>query len=431
MRIKTQKKGLKSKMKKMKKAKIAIVGTGERAQEYTKPIGEKYRDNTEVVGLCDYSQGRMEEHRRILGDPKIPMYHPKGFEKMLRAQSPDTVIVATPDNHHIQYILPALRAGMHVLCEKPVASTAEQCHRINDAANSSSGRLSVIHNLRFSTNREKVSKLLQDGAIGTLERASLNETLLASHGADYFRRWHSQRENSGSIWVHKGVHGLDLLRYWIGSTPTKILATASLEFFGDENGKDRGRCGTCEDNCGHYRDIQKSKALRGLFGPDIKDPAKYIRDQCVFGPTDVADTHQAKINWENGVESSYGLLLHSSIEGRVAVFEGSEGTLRLRETVKATQWKFYHPLTRKPHTPKRPVELTLTRKGEKPRVIDVDQVRGDHAHEDKGVMEFHFGGEALEHIPVASHIDAINSVLLGISADESARKEEQVSILQI
>lgn len=60
------------------------------------------------------------------------------------------------------------------------------------------------------------------------------------HGADYFRRWHRQKSNSGGLMVHKSGHHFDLVNWWIDAEPVEVAGFGQLAFYGEKNGKTHG-----------------------------------------------------------------------------------------------------------------------------------------------------------------------------------------------
>ena len=61
-----------------------------------------------------------------------------------------------------------------------------------------------------------------------------------SHGADYFRRWHREKDKSGGLLVHKSTHHFDLVNWWLASSPKTVFAMGGLRFYGRENAEGRG-----------------------------------------------------------------------------------------------------------------------------------------------------------------------------------------------
>ena len=149
------------------------------------------------------------------------------------------------------------------------------------------------------------------------------------HGADYFRRWHRLRENSGSLLVHKASHHFDLLNWWIDSDPKTVYGNGSLDFYG-KNGAVRGEnCRDCEHkkDCKFYWDITKKKELYNLYVPNYQYD-HYLRDGCVFRKdTDIFDKMAVQIKYMNNVQVSYSLTAYSPYEGYRISFSGTKGKL--------------------------------------------------------------------------------------------------------
>lgn len=64
--------------------------------------------------------------------------------------------------------------------------------------------------------------------------------LNTQHGADYFRRWHRNKNNSGGLLVHKSTHHFDLVNFWLDTAPDTVYAMGGLRFYGRENAEARG-----------------------------------------------------------------------------------------------------------------------------------------------------------------------------------------------
>src|SRR5882757_4265875 len=118
---------------------------------------------------------------------------------------PDFVIVTTVDATHNDYIIRAMTAGCDVITEKPLTTTAEKCQQILDAGKRTGRRCRVTFNYRYSPPRSQVKDILMSGEIGDVLSVDFHWLLNTHHGADYFRRWHSQKANSGGLMVHKAT----------------------------------------------------------------------------------------------------------------------------------------------------------------------------------------------------------------------------------
>jgi predicted dehydrogenase len=219
---------------------IAIAGTGHRGTStWGRQLIRDMAERVELVGLADTNSLRLAEAQRAIGT-NAPAFADVG--EMIAATRPETLIVTTRDDTHAGYIVAALEAGVHVITEKPMATTAEDCRRILDAERRTGGRVDVGFNYRFGTTAAKIKELLLAGAIGEVVSVDFHWYLDTSHGADYFRRWHALFARSGSLFVHKATHHFDLLNWYLESDPRDVFARGALRHYG-RNGPFRGvRC---------------------------------------------------------------------------------------------------------------------------------------------------------------------------------------------
>ena len=96
------------------------------------------------------------------------------------------------------------------------------------------------HYSRYNPVHELVKRTIAEGAIGTVLSVHFEWLLDTVHGADYFRRWHRQKDNSGGLMVHKSGHHFDLVNWWIDSEPETVAGMGKLAFYGEEQGKKHG-----------------------------------------------------------------------------------------------------------------------------------------------------------------------------------------------
>ena len=209
---------------------------------FTRPIVGTYQEDAELVGLCDPSEVRRTYHQKSLseefGIPPVPTY--ADFDVMMKEQKPDVVIVCTPDCFHHEYIVRSLEAGADVISEKPMTIDAEKCRAIFDAVKRTGHKVRTTFNVRWGAGPTKVRELIAQGAIGRVVHVDYEHLLNTSHGADYFRRWHSHKEISGGLLLHKSTHHFDMINWWINGIPSQIFAMGSLAFYGKKNAEARG-----------------------------------------------------------------------------------------------------------------------------------------------------------------------------------------------
>ncbi len=222
----------------------AVVGLGSRSRMFTTAILKDYADRAELVAFCDQSQTRMDYYNQYYADtlhaPPVPTYHPEQFDQMLEEQRVDCVIVTSIDRTHHRYIIRAMELGRDAITEKPMTIDAPRCQAILDTVKATGQNLTVTFNYRYAPRNSKVKELLQAGAIGNVLSVHFEWLLDTVHGADYFRRWHRDKHNSGGLMVHKATHHFDLVNWWLNSTPETVFAMGDLRFYGRENAEERG-----------------------------------------------------------------------------------------------------------------------------------------------------------------------------------------------
>ena len=222
----------------------ALVGTGGRARMFYEAILGPHREHSRLVALCDTNQIRMDYtngviEREFKGQP-VPTFKAADFADMIRQHKPDTVIVTSIDRTHHQYIIAALEAGCDVITEKPMTTDPEKCQAILDAVDRTGKSVRVTFNYRYAPHNSALRELVASGAIGTPTSVHFEWLLDTRHGADYFRRWHRDKRNSGGLMVHKSTHHFDLVNFWLGSQPDTVFAMGDLKFYGRANAEERG-----------------------------------------------------------------------------------------------------------------------------------------------------------------------------------------------
>ena len=322
----------------MAKKRYAQVGTGGRARMYYEAVASKYSEIAEMVGFCDQSQtrmnyanGRLEE----LGAKKVPAYLPHEFEKMIVETKPDIVIVTSVDRTHDDYICRAMEAGCDVITEKPLTIDERKAQRIIDTQKKTGRHIRVTFNYRYAPYHTKVRELIRDGAIGTPTSVHFEWLLNTEHGADYYRRWHRNKYNSGGLLVHKATHHFDLVNFWLNTEPETVFGFGSLQFYGRAAAEKRGvekfyyRChGSKEAKDDPFAiDLESNPTLKALY-LDAEEDSGYIRDRSVFSDDiSIEDTMNLVVRYKNGVQMSYSLTSYMPWEGFNVQINGTKGRL--------------------------------------------------------------------------------------------------------
>ncbi|MGW4992036.1 Gfo/Idh/MocA family protein [Streptomyces mirabilis] len=420
----------------------AVVGLGARAQLYTEALTGPHADRVDLVGLCDVNAHRMAVHNEWIaeahpGRAPVPAYAAEDFDLMLRRERVDLVVVCTVDRTHDAYIVRALEAGCDVVTEKPMTTDADRARRILDARRRTGREVRVAFNYRYNPVHSAVREILASGGIGEVGSVHFEWLLDLRHGADYFRRWHREKANSGGLMVHKSTHHFDLVNWWLGTRPETVYAQGGLFFYGDTAGRRRGlaRPYTRAHGSPAARDdpfavhLADSPALRALY-LDAEHEDGYHRDQNVFGPgVTIEDDMAVLVRYASGATLTYHLTAYAPWEGYRVCFNGSKGRLEL--LVEESTWSRPPVRTRTSG----PVmhgaavgdeagrtELLLRRFWEPPQEVKVPTGEGGHGGGDVRMLADLFGERADGADPLGRAADAVDgarSLVTGLAANRS------------
>ncbi|MFI7126764.1 Gfo/Idh/MocA family protein [Nonomuraea sp. NPDC050153] len=418
--------------------KYAFVGLGHRAQMYVDALLGEWRDAGTIVALCDTNRTRMDYYVERIGH-EVPRFAPEEFDKVLELA--DAVIVTTVDATHARYVCAALDAGRDVIVEKPLTIDAEGCAAIAEAAERSSGKLIVTFNYRYSPRNSAVRRLLQEGAIGRVTSVHFEWTLDTIHGADYFRRWHRQRINSGGLLVHKSTHHFDLVNWWLAAAPQTVFAQADLRFYGSDNAGERGLTDRPARGQGapglgtdpFILDISKDPRLKRLY-LDAEHEDGYLRDQDVFSDgITIDDTMSVMVRYTNGAVLTYALNAYAPAEGYRVAFNGTAGRLELE--VVERSWTppnaaIDPSAASKKHKTDSWEKLTLHRHWSEAEEVPIESGSGGHGGGDRLLLNDVFRGPGDDALArQAGYRDGIRSVLTGHAANVSAATGEPVHLV--
>lgn len=332
------------------KKRYAIVGTGSRSSMYIKAICNTYPDRAELVGLCDSNQSRMNYYNNVFlkkscnNHPDVPTYKADRFDDMIAECKPDVIIVTSMDRTHHKYTCRAMELGCDVITEKPMTIDAEKCQQIIDTQKRTGRNVTVTFNYRYAPRNSKVKEVLQSGVVGEITSVHFEWLLDTSHGADYFRRWHRNKVNSGGLMVHKATHHFDLVNWWLNSEPVTVFAMGDLKFYGKINAEKRGITefySRARNNPIAAKDpfalkiSPDDETMMGLYY-NAEQEDGYYRDQSVFGDgISIEDNMGVMVRYRNNAVMTYSLCAHCPWEGYRIVFNGTKGRLEFNVVEKS------------------------------------------------------------------------------------------------
>lgn len=258
--------------------------------------------------------------------------------------------------------------------------------------------------------------------------------LNTNHGADYFRRWHREKRNSGGLLVHKSTHHFDLVNFWLQTRPQTVYATGDLKFYGRENAEKRGE--TKFYTRAHGSEVAKSDpfALHMDENPNLKamyldaeHEDSYYRDQSVFGDgINIEDTMNVLVKYRNGASLTYSLTAYAPWEGFRVSFNGTGGRLEV-EVVENSYVNSGGNQAAEGSIERR--TMLVRPLFQKPTEIDLGEAIGAHGGGDSVLLNDLFGEPVTdEYMRAASHIDGAASILTGIAANRSIATGQVVNV---
>ncbi len=318
----------------------AVVGTGHRAGMYVGALLDAHADAGEIVAWVEPNPVRAAVHEsRVAAEVGgvRPVYHPDDLEKAIDEQRVDRVVVTSVDNTHAEMVSRALRAGVDVVVEKPIAATAAEARQIADAVRETGRDLTMTFNYRYSPRNSALREVIASGEIGRVQSVHFDWALDTVHGADYFRRWHREKVNNGGLLVHKSSHHFDLVNWWVDAVPERVFAAGGRRFYGHDGAHATGYEPTAGERALNeqgvdpwFLDIDTDPYLGELYGPEAQAVDGYVRNRGVFdaGIT-TEDTLGLVVEYAGGPVLTYSLVAYAPWEGYRVVVNGSRGRAEL------------------------------------------------------------------------------------------------------
>lgn len=201
---------------------VGVIGLG---------IGRKHAQGIKAThgavlyALCDTDKVRANALAKDLDVPHVYT----DYRDLIADPMIDAVVIASPDQCHREMIVNALNAGKHILCEKPIALTREDCDAIVAAVEQSSKKFMVGQVCRFTPGFKQAKEIIDSGAIGEL--TFVESEYAHDYTAIYAKgSWRTDPARNGVI--GGGCHAVDLLR-WVAGDPEEVMAYGTHKTFAD------------------------------------------------------------------------------------------------------------------------------------------------------------------------------------------------------
>lgn len=222
-----------------RKLKVGVIGLG-----VGKGHAKCYIDSglAEVVGICDVNMDRLEATGRELGIENRFTDH----RKLLEIKGLEAVSVALPNAFHAPVTIDALNAGVHVLCEKPMAMNVSQAVKMNETAKKNKKFLMINFSYRFTPQAKMLKKYVDDGVVGKIYYG--RTTWYRNRGIPGFGSWFGQKSLSGGgPLIDLGVHRIDLALWLMGHPEPATASGAVYDYIASGLAKKSGKKFDVED----------------------------------------------------------------------------------------------------------------------------------------------------------------------------------------
>ncbi len=314
--------------------KIIIIGAGNRGTAYARLL-HAHPSKPEIVAIADPRETHRRELGRLCQVPEERQFRDWREIAALPGRIADAAVIATPDKLHTLPAIKFAERGYHLLLEKPMAPTLEECEEIVSTAKRNNVTLCVCHVLRYSPFYRRMRSLIESGAVGEVVTIQHLESVVYWHQAHSYVRgnWRNEAESSFML-LAKSCHDVDILSYLIGRRCLQVSSFGSLRHFRSQCRPVGGteRCLDCprETQCPYsaVKIYWRDRAAKGKFGWPVDIITTDLTENGVFealryGPygrcvyacdNDVVDHQVVSFNFEGGVTADFTMTAFTSIE---------------------------------------------------------------------------------------------------------------------
>ncbi|QNK57286.1 Gfo/Idh/MocA family protein [Paenibacillus sp. PAMC21692] len=320
-----------------------LLGAGSRGRYIYGPYAEKYPNELRIVAVAEPDAGRRSSFAALHGIAPERTY--TSWERAFdEGRIADVIIICTLDRMHYEPAIKAMELGYHVMLEKPMSPSMEECIRLEEASLRLRRLLVVTHVLRYSPFWSGIKRCIDEGEIGTVGTIQLTENVGYRHMTHSYVRgnWRKAEETSPMI-LAKSCHDLDLVSWIMGQPCTNVSSYGSLLHFRSENAP-AGSTERCMEGCAVERDCPFSAVKLYLRQP-THEWARYMTDdptqegiitalkegpfgRCVYRcDNNVVDHQVVNMAFENGANASFIMSGLTESETRRVQIMGTAGEI--------------------------------------------------------------------------------------------------------
>jgi len=329
----------------MKPITVLLLGAGSRG---THAYAEYARQNPSMLKIAAVAEPDNARKEKICNEHGIPAeFAFTSWEQAFIRLPPqlDGVIIATQDQMHREPIIRAVEHNLHILCEKPIVPSLEECREIEKISAGYNKVFIISHVLKYTGFFSKIKELLSDGKIGTLIGMDLIEHVGNIHYSHSYVRgnWRNSKESSPMI-LAKSCHDLDILHWLAGAPCESVSSHGELHYFTEANAPAVAPV-RCLEGCPHANTcpyhapkiyltthtgwpvdvITTDLSFEGRLAALQNGP--YGR--CVFScDNDVVDHQTVSMRFTNGVKANFTMSAFTAETHRSIALFGTAGEIK-------------------------------------------------------------------------------------------------------
>jgi predicted dehydrogenase len=203
----------------MDQVRIGIIGTSAWTDVFYLPILSRY-EKADLAAICGRNQ---EQAGKLAGKYNIPHTY-SDYRQMIDEAKLDALVVAAPDDLHYEMVMAALDAGLHVICEKPLANNADHARQMLDKAESVRIKHMVNYTWRWLPQIRYIKHLLDESYLGRIYQANFRFSFGWRDQREY--HWEHDADRSNGVVATLGVHMIDMARWLLGDITSVSAALA-------------------------------------------------------------------------------------------------------------------------------------------------------------------------------------------------------------
>ena len=204
---------------------FALVGLGRLSTNQLAPAFAKTK-RCRLAGIVSGSESKPKQWQQKYSIDEKNIYNYRNFDQIVDNPDIDVVYVVLPNAMHEEFTIRAARAGKHVLCEKPMSVSANECRHMIEACDSAGVQLAVGYRCQFEPHHLECMRLAREQAFGPLRQIDAGFGFrIADYPIGDLRRWRLEHELAGGgALMDVGIYALQACRYLTGEEPKSVMA---------------------------------------------------------------------------------------------------------------------------------------------------------------------------------------------------------------